>query len=701
MKNLIIFLLLGLSTRTFGQELEIDPAIDQTRIDLQGWWADLRAHYQEITTTPEALPERIPVVPFLKAADCLIRKEVSFDIYALPGGVSNYSYPAYRKLTRSFFENFTTPCRGTQDSDLNSQIAEAKTALYYRKMYKLNPVNYPYYSTAVLNHGMNVNDPKDVVAVNRFFLYAIRMSGAFELLANKMGGSLKPADEELNKVFSPYRRRPYGGRWEALVAIDRAGGKINGVLPSTFINEFASNSYRPQDGMFFRVYAERRLDELAPQARINPSRLFFELVNRVDGQFKFFKDWPELTGGWKIQYVVKNASGGTAATGTIPFTVEPADPFYAIRDIQFPVDAATISDTTRNAGAYQIHACIVKTGAGCDPDPKLSDTTYTLLYPGSWIAVPRKIFVIANGPGYYDLSDTQLSLVGDGGEIERYPGYVVVSGLDEAALTDGKVQRTFQSDWGEAVEYLFATRDQPSLYTATNSATFEAGPAVPGSILTLWTWGATHTDPEVSQSFPLPTVACGGRTKVEFTDEDGKTLLAPFFYCSQTQLNILTPKDLKGPRAKTKVILGEVSSNEIELEVKDAYPRIFLMNAETKTGAVIFASGPNAGKVVTSALPARPGDDLAVFATGLGETYPPLPSDGLPAATTELYRTVKPVTVQASNGNWEVGFAGLAPGFAGLYQVNIKVPQIPTGTVVRLALVVDGKVSNEVLIPVQ
>lgn len=45
------------------------------------------------------------------------------------------------------------------------------------------------------------------------------------------------------------------------------------------------------------------------------------------------------------------------------------------------------------------------------------------------------------------------------------------------------------------------------------------------------------------------------------------------------------------------------------------------------------------------------------------------------------------------------GFAGLAPGFVGLYQVNVQIPEgAPTGNNVPLAISVGGVTSNTVTI---
>jgi uncharacterized protein (TIGR03437 family) len=104
--------------------------------------------------------------------------------------------------------------------------------------------------------------------------------------------------------------------------------------------------------------------------------------------------------------------------------------------------------------------------------------------------------------------------------------------------------------------------------------------------------------------------------------------------------------------------------------------------------------------------PARPGDFVTVYATGLGRVSNP-GSPGTAAAAEPLSQTELPVQVRIGGVYGEVIFAGLAPGYVGLYQVSVKLPpNTPIGDEVPLSISVtepDGKVrlSNAVTIAVR
>jgi hypothetical protein len=96
----------------------------------------------------------------------------------------------------------------------------------------------------------------------------------------------------------------------------------------------------------------------------------------------------------------------------------------------------------------------------------------------------------------------------------------------------------------------------------------------------------------------------------------------------------------------------------------------------------IFRGGLTQGAIMnqdysfnSAANPAPAGSVIQIFATGLGETNPPLPA-GEAASTQPPYNvTVNPVAVWIGGQRADVQFSGVAPGFAGLFQINAIVPR--------------------------
>jgi uncharacterized protein (TIGR03437 family) len=105
--------------------------------------------------------------------------------------------------------------------------------------------------------------------------------------------------------------------------------------------------------------------------------------------------------------------------------------------------------------------------------------------------------------------------------------------------------------------------------------------------------------------------------------------------------------------------------------------------------------------VANAAQPANAGDTLEIFCAGLGEVSPAV-ADGEAAPVSTLSRTVAPVAVTIGGQPAQVQFAGLAPGFVGLYQVNVPVPSgVAPGSNVPVVITAAGFSSPTVSVAIQ
>jgi uncharacterized protein (TIGR03437 family) len=86
----------------------------------------------------------------------------------------------------------------------------------------------------------------------------------------------------------------------------------------------------------------------------------------------------------------------------------------------------------------------------------------------------------------------------------------------------------------------------------------------------------------------------------------------------------------------------------------------------------------------------RPGDTVSIYALGLGPTSPPVQA----GVTTPQHSSVTlPLQVKIGDVEAVVTFKGLLQGYIGLYQLNIVIPNLPSGEY-KIELTVDG-VKNE------
>ncbi len=76
---------------------------------------------------------------------------------------------------------------------------------------------------------------------------------------------------------------------------------------------------------------------------------------------------------------------------------------------------------------------------------------------------------------------------------------------------------------------------------------------------------------------------------------------------------------------------------------------------------------------VSTANPAEREETRLLYATGLGPVDPPLPAGTL-APVTPLSWVTTPLTIFIGGAAADASFVGLAPGYVGLYQLNVRVP---------------------------
>ncbi len=202
-----------------------------------------------------------------------------------------------------------------------------------------------------------------------------------------------------------------------------------------------------------------------------------------------------------------------------------------------------------------------------------------------------------------------------------------------------------------------------SISAVTDSASFGPGLS-PGGLFTIFGAGFTANSTATLAGTPVQLVAT-----------------FPF------QINALIPVGTAPGKAALQVtgLLGNASK---DVTIAAISPGIFLLGSNVQ-GAILNL--PDA-TINSPEFPAQRGQFISIYSTGLGAT---VLRNGLQATATQVSAVVNTVTIPSS-------FAGLTPGFVGLYQVNVQLPaNLPPTLNGTLLLLQGGQTSNTVALAVQ
>lgn len=190
---------------------------------------------------------------------------------------------------------------------------------------------------------------------------------------------------------------------------------------------------------------------------------------------------------------------------------------------------------------------------------------------------------------------------------------------------------------------------------------------------------------------PLPTSLGGTQVTIGGVG-------VPLLYVSPSQINFQIPWELAGQAQPTLVVTTAVgSSTTAPVNISTAAPAIFTINASGNgQGAAINVQGQTAA----TGTPIARGQYIEIYCLGLGAVSN-RPSTGAAAVGASSPTLVTP-TVTIGGAQVPASFAGLAPGFVGVYQVNALVPLgITPGSAVPLSVTLNGAASQTVTIAVQ
>jgi uncharacterized protein (TIGR03437 family) len=205
-----------------------------------------------------------------------------------------------------------------------------------------------------------------------------------------------------------------------------------------------------------------------------------------------------------------------------------------------------------------------------------------------------------------------------------------------------------------------------------NAASLLPGALSPGEIFTLYGSGigpATALSGAFDASGMLTTTL--GNTQVLF----GNTP-APLYYVQSQQINAQVPYEVAGQTsAQVQVLYNGETVMNVQVSLVAASPALFTVSSGV--GQVVAVNQD--GSLNSTQNPAQLGSIVVLYATGPGQTQP---AGVTGQAAQAPYGTPQlPVSLTIGGVAADVIWAGSAPGFVGLLQINARIPGgfIPTG----------------------
>lgn len=261
-------------------------------------------------------------------------------------------------------------------------------------------------------------------------------------------------------------------------------------------------------------------------------------------------------------------------------------------------------------------------------------------------------------------------------------------GLQFDTFTSGSTTGTGSTGTG-------TTPSGPSISTIQNNYSnippgFPSYAIAPASLFVIYGSGLSGAASSLQSSAApgLPTTL--NQTSVSIT-VNGKTVAAPLYYTSPTQIDAILPSSTPaGTGTLTVTYNGQTSATASIVVAASAFGLDTLSGSGT--GTIVATTG--SGSVIEPTSSANPGDTITLWGTGLGadpnssdDTTYPLPQNNL-----------KNAQVYVGGMLANVSYAGRSQ-YPGVDQINIVVPSV-SGCSISVVVVANGRASNFGSLPI-
>ena len=337
-------------------------------------------------------------------------------------------------------------------------------------------------------------------------------------------------------------------------------------------------------------------------------------------------------------------------------------------------------------------------GAGAAANGEIAARVGAMVEPG------LEYLVEVHGEGLDDPSLTEASLAFIGAEINVVGGTLerdTVNFTDGSSFPSLEFRMTVGAGALPGLASLRISNDTESvMYTGgfkivepTQVPAFEGGAVVsasnflprgvaPGDIFALF---GLNLGPKAGITAGLDPVTGGLATMVAGVAVTLNGIPVPLFFVSCEQINGFVPVEVAGLANATVVVYyRQVPSTARSVSVRSVNPGIFTF---THTSQAIVLNQD--GTVNSADNPAPRDSFVSLFGSGQGSINPPLASGQLAPADPLSFAT-EPVRVTIDGQEAIITFFGMAPGFAGLVQINALIPSGAASGLVLIHLEIAG-----------
>jgi uncharacterized protein (TIGR03437 family) len=214
--------------------------------------------------------------------------------------------------------------------------------------------------------------------------------------------------------------------------------------------------------------------------------------------------------------------------------------------------------------------------------------------------------------------------------------------------------------------------------SVVHGASFLKGEFAPNTFISIFgenlAWSTRSVSVANLEANTLPTSLAGVQVLI------GPTL-GFLVFVSPGQINVLIDNRLTPGSYPLRVLRDTLAGPEARITIAESAPGLFAI-----ADGIPVVTRPD-GSLVSAENPARLGQIVILWATGLGPTLPSTRPGELPRGAAPLDQKT-PFQVMLNGAPIPTGhilYVGVAPGFAGLYQINVLLPEdTPQNPTIRI-----------------